>query len=236
MIRFGLGVVFLVATAGRGAGPGQACAGQARRQAGKPAAEEGRQPRKNTPNTSSKPETVPDYWEAIQFELEVGKPNIAARPAPPDDEERDQRQGTGRPGAEGRHRRLPAAPDQLPPLHDSRTGQRREGGPEAHGAGLEGREGTVRPRQQGARTVLGNPQPILKHIKELNGDREDRKFAAGKLYEVRALAVPILVAELQSAKGESATPSRRCCRCCTPRRCRHSSPPSTSTTPTCAST
>jgi CheY-like chemotaxis protein len=151
------------------------------------------------PEYFRKPETVPDFWEAIQFELEVGKPNIAARllhemmKKATDDKELvalEQKVGTAS------FLRLQTTFLRYQSLERVGTD------PKLIEQALQDAKELSARVNKALETVLGDRAAILKHIKNLNGDREERSFAAGQIYNSQALAIPTLVAELQSAKDE----------------------------------
>jgi CheY-like chemotaxis protein len=206
MIRFGLAAGFLVALMANA--PAQDKPAPEKPAPEKPAPEkppDKPNAKKNEgskeayPEYFRKPETVPDYWEAIQFELEVGKPNIAAgllhemMKKATDDKELvalEQKVGTSA------FLRLQTS------FLRYQTLDREGTDPKLMDQGLKDAKELAARVNKALETILGDRATILKHIKELNGDREDRDYASAQLYKSRALAVPTLVGELQSSTGE----------------------------------
>jgi CheY-like chemotaxis protein len=144
------------------------------------------------------PETLPEYWDAMQFELEVGRPDLAARHlhellkhAGDDKElmELDKRVGSAAflrlQTTFMRYQATERSRDQK--LIDQAVDDAKD---------LTGRV------SKALEKTLGNRQRIQRFIKDLNGDREERAFAAGELHRSKAFAIPTLVAELQTARGE----------------------------------
>ena len=52
------------------------------------------------------------------------------------------------------------------------------------------------------KNILGNPDTIRRYLKQLSGDREDRIYATTNLQRAGTDAIPTLLAELHTAKGE----------------------------------
>jgi CheY-like chemotaxis protein len=139
-----------------------------------------------------KPEKLSEYWDALQFELEVGRRDLAARllnqmlkVAVNDAElvELDQRVGTS---AFLRLRLIPKWSDDA----------------KVNAQALKDADELTARVSEAIKKVLGDPVRIRRFIKDLTSDREDRAFAAGELHRAGTLAMPYLIAELQANKGE----------------------------------
>jgi hypothetical protein len=159
----------------------------------KPAKEDKKDPTKEDYREFFKtPENIREYWDAMQFELEVGRPDLAARhlhellKLATDDKELVALEEKVGSTAFLRLRILPKWSDDRK-LEE----QARKDADE-----LSARVTTA------LQKVLGNRETILRHIKELSGDREERTYATVQLQRARDLAIPTLVEQLQVSKGE----------------------------------
>lgn len=129
------------------------------------------------------PETTAEYWRAINFEVNVGRYDLAAEylkallSKNPTDEELlklEERDGlTG-------FLRLATIPQTRP-----------------EGVQLLQRV------ESAVQKVLGDPKRIDALIRKLNGDEEERAFAIGQLRRVGARAVPALISALQRTQDEN---------------------------------
>jgi hypothetical protein len=144
------------------------------------------------PEYFTRPQTVAQFWEAIQFELELGKRELAARllhemlkVAVNDQELVELEQKVGN-TAFLRLRLIPKWSDD----------------PKLNAQAIKDADELNAKVSQALQKILGDRTRILRFIRDLNGDREDRDFATKELYRSGALAVPVLVSELQSTKGE----------------------------------
>jgi len=193
IIRLGIAVGFLVALLAHAAADDPPPAEKPEKPAkpGKP--DEKKDPTKEDYREFFKtPENVREYWDAMQFELEVGRPDLAARhlhellKLATDDKELvalEQKVGNA---AFLRLRILPKWSD------DRKLDEQ---------ARKDADELSARVTSA-LQKVLGNREAILKHLKDLNGDREDRKYATDHLQRAKALAIPTLVEQLQLTRGE----------------------------------
>jgi CheY-like chemotaxis protein len=139
-----------------------------------------------------KPESVEDYWHAVQFELDVGRHELAARALrglldrkPTDDElvKLEERDG-------------------MPAFLRLRTIPKWSDDPKVNEQAIKNAD-ELADRVAGAlQRVLGDPKRINRLIKLLTGDREERAFAARELYRAKAAAVPPLVTALREGSGE----------------------------------
>jgi len=144
------------------------------------------------PDYFKQPETVQEYWDALQFELGVGRPDIGARllrelvkRAVNEQElvDLDEKVGTS---AFLRLRLIPKWSDD----------------PKANEQAIKDADDLAGKVSKALQNILGNRERIAKFVKNLNGDREEHDFAAKELYRSRAQAIPPLIDELRTAKGE----------------------------------
>lgn len=149
-------------------------------------------PKEEYPDYFKTPETTEDYWTAIQFELDTGRPELAARllaallkrePTDEDLVKLDEKVGTA---AFLRLRLLPKWSND--PKINEQAIKDADKLADRVGAALQ--------------KVYGDPKRISKFIKNLSGDREERSFAAKELYRSKALAIPPIIEELRPAQGE----------------------------------
>ncbi len=144
------------------------------------------------PDYFKQPETVQEYWGALQFELGVGRPDIGARllrelvkRAVNEQElvDLDEKVGTS---AFLRLRLIPKWSDD----------------PKANAQAIKDADDLAGKVSKALQNILGNRERIAKFVKNLSGDREEHDFAAKELYRSRAMAIPPLIDELRTAKGE----------------------------------
>jgi CheY-like chemotaxis protein len=149
-------------------------------------------PRDEYPDYFKTPETVAEFWDAMTFELGVGKTELAARllhelvkRAVNDQDlvDLDQRVGTT---AILRVRLVPKWSDD----------------PKIDAQARKDADELADKVSKALKNVLGDPKRIAKFIANLTGDPEERQFAARELYRAKDLAVPQLVEALRTSKGE----------------------------------
>lgn len=149
-------------------------------------------PRDEYPDYFKTPETVADFWNAMTFELGVGRTELAARllhelvkRAVNDQDlvDLDERVGTT---AILRVRLVPKWSDD----------------PKIDAQARKDADELADKVSKAMKNVLGDPKRIAKFIANLTGDPEERQFAARELYRAKALAVPQLVDALRTSKGE----------------------------------
>ncbi len=149
-------------------------------------------PRDEYPEYFKTPETLQEYWDAVQFELEVGKTDLAARllgemlkRATNDQDlvDLDEKVGTA---SLLRLRVVPKWSDD----------------PKINQQAIKDANELADKVSQALRNILGDPKRIAKFIHNLSGDQEEHDFAARELYRSRSLAIPYLVEELRTAKGD----------------------------------
>jgi hypothetical protein len=139
-----------------------------------------------------KPETVEDFWHALQFELDVGRHELAARllrgllDRKPSDEELMKIEEQDGMAAFLRLRTIPKWADD----------------PKVHAQAVKDADELAERAAGALQRVLGDPKRINRLIKDLTGDREERAFASRELYRARAAAMPPLIAALRDAGGE----------------------------------
>jgi CheY-like chemotaxis protein len=161
----------------------------------KPAADKGGKkaaPGDQYPEYFKTPETVQEYWNAVTFELGVGRTELAARllhelvkRATNDQDLVDLNEKVGT-TAILRLRLVPQWSDDK----------------KINAQAIKDADTLADKVSKALRNVLGDRKRIAKFIANLNGDREEHDFAAHELYRSKALAVPQLVDELRTAKGE----------------------------------
>jgi CheY-like chemotaxis protein len=158
---------------------------------GKPE-KKGSRPRDEYPDYFKTPETLQEYWDAVQFELEVGKTELAARllsemlkraTNEQDLVDLDEKVGTA---ALLKLRVVPKWSDD----------------PKINQQAIKDANELADKVSQALRNILGDPKRIAKFIHNLSGDQEEHDFAARELYRSRSLAIPYLVEELRTVKGE----------------------------------
>jgi CheY-like chemotaxis protein len=138
------------------------------------------------------PETVQEFWNAVAFELEVGRTELAARllrelvkRAVNDQDlvDLDRKVGTS---AILRLRLVPKWSND----------------PKIDAQARKDADELADKLSKALRNVLGDPKRIARFIANLNGDREEQAFARAELYRSKELAIPQLVEELRTSKGE----------------------------------
>jgi CheY-like chemotaxis protein len=159
-----------------------------------------KEPKKKTPeevtddyrNLFKKPETTLEFWKAMQFELDVGRFDLAAR-------------------------QLHGLLDKKPEDRDLLDIVDREGmsaflrlrniqkwGPDPQEDAQAKRDVEELIRQVGIaeKRVLTDPDRIGRFVRNLNGDPEERAYAVTQLYRSGAAAVPQLVDALREADAD----------------------------------
>ncbi len=198
-IRIGLGVGFLVAALAYAAAQEKPVPDKpapekpAPEKPGKADAKKGGDTKDDYREFFKKPETLPEYWDALQFELEVGRRDLAARllhemlKAAVNDQDLvdlEQKVGTT---AFLRLRLIPKWSDD----------------PKLNAQAVKDADELNAKVSQAIEKILGDKARIQRFIHDLTtGDREEQEFATKELYRSRALAMPTLISELQSTKGE----------------------------------
>ena len=138
------------------------------------------------------PETTDDFWHALQFELEVGRYELAAKllhglvTHNPTDEDLLQI----------------AEKDGMPAFLRLRIVPKWSDDPKIHAQAIKDADILSDRVGKAMEKILGDQKRIAKLIQNLTGDNEEKSFAARELYRSRALAIPLLIAQLRTADGE----------------------------------
>jgi CheY-like chemotaxis protein len=204
-LRFGLGVAFLLALLAR-------APAQDEKDKGKPDKPAAQEPAKDQPPPEdkgakappgkrepddyrrffAKPETVPQFWDAISFELGVGRYDLAAGHL--------HALLVSRPGDQelvGLEEKVGMAP--ILKLRNVRTWSDDPKADEQSRADVE----ELINRVGGAvRNVRGDPKRIRASIDNLTASPEERAYALRDLDKAGATAVPYLIDALREAKGD----------------------------------
>ncbi len=143
-----------------------------------------------------KPETVADYWKALDFEIELGSYDLAAQhlhglllKKPTPDQLLDlQRQVTM--NAFLRLRNIPKWSDNAAVEKTARADV----------------EELIKLVTAAVKSQMNNRDQILQWIKNLNASREEAIYALQELYKYKAYAAPLLIEELGRTKGGDRLP------------------------------
>jgi CheY-like chemotaxis protein len=189
-IRFAVGSAILFAVLGRVPAPAQDKAEGPRKGKGKgidtgKSADDYRE-------LFKKPETVPEYWRAMQFEMEVGRYDLAARLL---------------------HGLLDKMPDDkslvdlvndegLSSLLRLRTIPKWSDKPKEQQQATEDVEKLITSATEALKKFLSDPERIRRFIKNLNATPEEYSYAVKQLDRSGAVAVPYLIEALQATPGD----------------------------------
>ncbi len=139
------------------------------------------------------PETVADFWTALQFEMELGRHELAAKLL----------HGlVGRKPTDEELLRLEEKEGSLSPFLRLRSVPRWSDDKAVHDQAVKDADELAQRINEALQKLLGDKKRIARLIKDLTGDREEKAFAAKELYRSKALAVPQLVEALRPATGE----------------------------------
>jgi CheY-like chemotaxis protein len=193
-IRFAVGTAILFAVLGRAPAPAQDKDAPKKGKNGKPpdvgkSADDYRE-------LFKKPETVPEYWKAMQFEIEVGRFDLAARLL---------------------HGLLEKNPDDkalvdlvndegLSSLLRLRLISKWSDKPKEQQQATQDVEKLITSTTEAIRKFLSDPDRIRKYIKNLNASPEEYAYAVKQLDRSGAAAVPYLIESLQATPGEDRIP------------------------------
>ena len=139
-----------------------------------------------------KPETTEDFWNALRYEIEVGRYDLAANLL---------------------HALLakPPAEEELLQLHDKygmaaflalRQVPKWSDDPAIEKQGRKDAGQLIDLVRDAVKKKRSDPERIKGYVKNLNGDREEHDFALQELYRSGAQVVPYLIDEIQSAPPE----------------------------------
>ncbi|HZT80077.1 MAG TPA: response regulator [Gemmataceae bacterium] len=190
--RFGIGFAFLIALLS----PAPAQDGK-RPPKGKPK----EPPRKEEPERRDdyreffkKPETVKEYWRALKFEMEVGRPDLAARhlhgllSLKPTDEqllEIEEQEGG------------------LAPFLALGNLRKWDDNPKADAQAKKDIQELITAVSAALKNRLGNRERLAVFARRLaSDDPDERSFALKELYRSGALAIPPIIDVLREAKGD----------------------------------
>jgi CheY-like chemotaxis protein len=158
----------------------------------KPAPKKPAPPREDYSEFFKPPETTEDFWHALQYELEIGRHELAAKllhgllKRNPSDEELLKIQEK----------------DGMPAILRLRTVPKWSDDPQRHALAVKDADELADRIGKALEKLLGNPKRIGRLIQNLTGDREEQTFAAKELYRSRVLAMPPLIAQLRTAQGD----------------------------------
>lgn len=139
------------------------------------------------------PESVADFWTALQFEMELGRYELAAKllhgllERKPTDEEL---------------LRLEEKEGGLAPFLRLRTVPQWSDNKATHDQAVKDADELAQRIGNAIQKVLGDRKRINRLIKNLSGDAEERAYGAKELYRVKALAIPPMIDTLREATGE----------------------------------
>jgi CheY-like chemotaxis protein len=149
-----------------------------------------------------KPETVEEYWKAMQFEIDVGQYGIAAQmlrgliAKQPTDDELVQLETKYGMAAFLKLRTLP------PFLDRDQKRPRWSENPKVQQQALDDIEQLINLVTAAVKKKLADRERIVKYVQALTADPEEAAFALKQLYPYRALAVPPLIDELRAARTD----------------------------------
>jgi CheY-like chemotaxis protein len=157
-----------------------------------PAKDEGDPFAKDYRKFFKEPKTTEDYWTAIQFEIELGKYDLAAKllrallekQKPTDDElvKLEEKDGMA---AFLKLRTIPQWSDD----------------PKADEQAKKDVSALIQQVRDAVKKKLTDPERLKLYVKNLNGSPEESEFALRELYRSGPEVVPYLVERLQDAKG-----------------------------------
>jgi CheY-like chemotaxis protein len=190
-IRFAVGIAILFAVLGRVPAPAQDKDAPKKGGKGDKPADIGKAP-DDYREFFKKPETVAEYWKAMQFEMEVGRFDLAARLL---------------------HGLLDKNPDDkslvelvndegLSSLLRLRTISKWSDKPKEQQQATQDVEKLITSATEAMRKYLSDPDRIRKYIKNLNGSPEEYAYAVKQLDRSGAVAVPYLIESLQASPGD----------------------------------
>ena len=139
-----------------------------------------------------KPETTEDFWNALRYEIEVGRYDLAANllhallAKPPADEDLLQLHEKYGLSAFLALRQVPKWSDD----------------PAIEKQGRKDAGQLIDLVREAIKKKRNDPERIKGYVKNLNGDREEHDFALKELYRSGGQVVPYLIEELQSAPPE----------------------------------
>jgi CheY-like chemotaxis protein len=190
LLRYGIGVVFLVVVLA------QAPAQVAKDQPAKDKEAPPPKPAKSDPfdqyrELFKKPETVADYWKAMEFEIDLGSYEVAAThlhgllQKKPTDEELLDLQKHYTMNAFLRLRNIPKWSDD----------------PKVEKQARADVEELIKLVTAAVKNRLNNREQIVKWIKNLNASPEEATYALQQLYTYKSAAAPLLIDELRKTEG-----------------------------------
>jgi CheY-like chemotaxis protein len=194
--RYGLGVAFLAALLCQAPAQDE---GQPPKDGQPPKEEAPKKAKKETKKDESyrqffrQPESVADYWQALQFELNVGRPDLAAghlrglldkKPTEPEWVDLEEEQG-------------------MTNILRLRLVPKWDDDPRINKQAQDNAEKLIQEVTAALEKHLSNQQRIAKYVKNLaSGEPEERSYALKELYRSGARMMPALIDRLRDARDE----------------------------------
>jgi CheY-like chemotaxis protein len=140
-------------------------------------------------NLFKAPETTIEFWKGLQFELEVGRPDLAAR----------HLRGLIEKKAEDADLLDIINREGISAFLRLRNVQKWSNDPKENGQAKKDVEELIRQASAVQKRLLTDPDRITRFVRNLNGTEEERDYAVKELYRIGATAVPFLVEALRQA-------------------------------------